>query len=196
MSRIYCYVITHDSGFAPNPFGGVLTLATCKPVIRRTARSGSWLVGTGSAAAGLRNKLIYAARIDNIRTIEEYGHELQYSIKRPSLSESDVSRHGDSIYFKDQAGEWRQRRNIHHDKSHTGRDLSGQNVLIASMFWYFGSQAKELPLDLLEIVKAGPGHKCTTSPEVINRLETWLSQFEPGIIGQSNASGLGTCSSC
>ncbi|WP_347927045.1 hypothetical protein [Pseudomonas helvetica] len=41
MSRIYSYVITHDHGFAPNPHGGVLTLATCKPVIRRTAEKGS-----------------------------------------------------------------------------------------------------------------------------------------------------------
>nr|WP_269667332.1 hypothetical protein [Polaromonas naphthalenivorans] len=28
--------MTHDSGFAPNPFHGTLTLATCKPGIRRT----------------------------------------------------------------------------------------------------------------------------------------------------------------
>ncbi|QLL16527.1 hypothetical protein [Pseudomonas chlororaphis] len=26
MTRIYGYVITHDTGFAPNPYGGVLTL--------------------------------------------------------------------------------------------------------------------------------------------------------------------------
>ncbi|WP_198140678.1 Nmad2 family putative nucleotide modification protein [Polaromonas naphthalenivorans] len=30
------YLMTHDSGFAPNPFHGTLTLATCKPGIRRT----------------------------------------------------------------------------------------------------------------------------------------------------------------
>ena len=35
--EIFSYVITHDSGFAPNPFGGFLTLATCKPKIRKSA---------------------------------------------------------------------------------------------------------------------------------------------------------------
>ena len=28
--RIYAYVVTHDNGFAPNPFHGFCTLATCK----------------------------------------------------------------------------------------------------------------------------------------------------------------------
>ena len=32
---IYEYVMTDDTGFAPNPFYGICTLACCKPVIRR-----------------------------------------------------------------------------------------------------------------------------------------------------------------
>ena len=32
--------MTHDTGFAPNPFFDVLTLATCKPGIRRVSRPG------------------------------------------------------------------------------------------------------------------------------------------------------------
>ena len=35
MSRVYMYVVDRDFGFAPNPFHGVRTLATCKPPIRK-----------------------------------------------------------------------------------------------------------------------------------------------------------------
>ena len=32
---VYEYVMTSDSGFAPNPFYGACTLACCKPKIRK-----------------------------------------------------------------------------------------------------------------------------------------------------------------
>lgn len=49
MSRLFSYVVRYDSGFAPNPFYGSCTLATCKPDIRRSAQPKDWVVGTGSA---------------------------------------------------------------------------------------------------------------------------------------------------
>ncbi|MCH7751958.1 MAG: hypothetical protein IH898_07380 [Planctomycetes bacterium] len=32
------YIIRSDSGFSPNPFGRVCTLACCRPVIRRNSK--------------------------------------------------------------------------------------------------------------------------------------------------------------
>ena len=43
--RLFAYKQTHDSGFAPNPFYGVCTLATCKPRIRLHKREGDWIAG-------------------------------------------------------------------------------------------------------------------------------------------------------
>jgi hypothetical protein len=43
--KLYCYIVTHDTGFSPNPFHGYCTLACCKPTIRRTAKEGDWVVG-------------------------------------------------------------------------------------------------------------------------------------------------------
>ena len=37
MSKGYSYIVARDFGFAPNPFNGVLTLATCKPIVRKGA---------------------------------------------------------------------------------------------------------------------------------------------------------------
>ena len=44
------YKIEHDYGFAPNPFHGTLSLATCKGPIRqnKNLQVGDWIVGFGS----------------------------------------------------------------------------------------------------------------------------------------------------
>ncbi len=71
--NLYSYVVTHDYGFAPNPFGGVLTLATCKPRIRQSVVAGDWVMGTGSARSIVCNCLIFAAEIDRTMSIAAYG---------------------------------------------------------------------------------------------------------------------------
>ena len=45
MTRIYRYILTHNTGMAPCPENGMITLGTCKPVIRRVARAGDWVLG-------------------------------------------------------------------------------------------------------------------------------------------------------
>lgn len=37
INKAFCYVIPFDSGFAPNPFHNICTLATCKPKMRLSA---------------------------------------------------------------------------------------------------------------------------------------------------------------
>ena len=49
-SYLYAYAITRDFGFAPNPFHGNCTLATCKPRIRKSANVGDWVLGIGGAS--------------------------------------------------------------------------------------------------------------------------------------------------
>lgn len=50
--HVYSYIVTHDTGFAPNPFHGVLTLACCKPAIRRAAEVGDVIVGLTPRVVG------------------------------------------------------------------------------------------------------------------------------------------------
>ena len=129
--HIFSYVITHDSGFAPNPFCGFLTLATCKPQIRKQARVGDFIVGTGSAATVGNHTLVYATQITQVIPIEDYGTQPQYEIKRPSVHGDWWRKHRDNIYFKAH-DEWKQRRNIHHSKDDMDHDLSGRNVLVCA----------------------------------------------------------------
>src|SRR5262245_28822887 len=75
MTRLFSYTIPIDDGAAPNPFHGMCTLAICKPGIRRVAQRGDWIAGLGSKGApsgDLSGRLVYAMRIEDVVTLEEY----------------------------------------------------------------------------------------------------------------------------
>ena len=42
---IYSYIHTYDTGFAPNIQSNIMTLATCKPQIRKNAVIGDYVIG-------------------------------------------------------------------------------------------------------------------------------------------------------
>lgn len=182
-TRLFSYVITHDTGFAPNPFGGVLTLATCKPKIRASAQPGDWLLGTGSAKAVGNGKVVYAGQITEILGIAKYGVDPRFKHKRPSVGKEHWKILGDNIYAPDADGVLTQRRNPFHSNQDITRDLSGLNVLVCDRFWYFGASAPDLPSALLECVKRGPGHRCVTSPDLLAGFLDWLLQHPRGITG-------------
>ena len=65
--RLFSYKMTHDTGFAPNPFGGFMTLATCKPKIRECKKIGDWIAGFTSGQLNDefvgKEKLVYLMQI-------------------------------------------------------------------------------------------------------------------------------------
>lgn len=186
--HVFSYVITHDSGFAPNPFGGFLTLATCKPRIRQQAHKGDYIAGTGSSATVGSHKLVYAAQIAQVIPIEDYGTLPDYEIKRPSTHGEWWRKHGDNIYLKlnDQR---KQRRNIHHGQDAMHHDLSGKYVLISNRFWYFGEDAIDIPPELSTILKKGPGHKRITDELVVDEFVKWLATLPEGLHGTPEMEG-------
>ncbi|HAT4044914.1 TPA: hypothetical protein I9Z20_002522, partial [Citrobacter freundii] len=81
----FTYKIDHDFGLAPNPFWGYCTLAICKSSIRRNRNLniGSWVFGTGSVKLKNLHKLIYAMRVDETLTFNEYWNDPRFSHKKP-----------------------------------------------------------------------------------------------------------------
>jgi hypothetical protein len=153
---LYSYIVTHDTGFAPNPFWSYCTLACCKPVIRRKACVGDWIVGLSPKAKGYG--IIYAMVVEEIISFEKYYHDGRFKIKRPDWNKGPVVyRRGDNIYKLLQNGSFEQIRSMHCSEN-IDDDLSGQNVLISKTFYYFGSQALELP-GVLDTLKIGRGHR-------------------------------------
>ena len=98
--KLYSYVVARDYGFAPNPFFGACTLATCKPIIRRKAQIGDWIVGTGSATKGCRDHLVYAMRVAETMSFNDYWSDPRFRAKRPNLRGSIKQAYGDNIYHR------------------------------------------------------------------------------------------------
>lgn len=167
------YKLTNDAGFAPNPFFGVLTLATCKPGIRRAANVGEWIAGfTSSGLCGDavgEERLIYLMKVSESMTIADYFNDSRYAAKKPSLRNApEVGRHGDNIYRPLNVGaveapEFKQLRNPHHwdrggdreNLTSKNHDVGGRNVLIAEEFVYFGANALRIPEPLRPEVPKG-----------------------------------------
>src|SRR4051812_44625037 len=98
MSRVYMYVVDRDFGFAPNPFHGYCTLATCKPGIRARARVGDWIIGIGGGRLGATGRCIFAMQISAKITFNEYWLNPIYLAKKPVRNGSRKMMVGDNIY--------------------------------------------------------------------------------------------------
>ena len=149
--KLISYRIKNDRGFAPNPYFNILTLATCKPAIRKSSNVeiGDWIVGWTAASSEKfatpvgKEKLVYLACISKIIPIAQYWYD--YPQKRPDASKGKNSPeyYGDNIYMPDDSnphGFTRENSVFHRDERNIKKDLSGKNVLICSEFYYFGAE--------------------------------------------------------
>ncbi|WP_198334213.1 Nmad2 family putative nucleotide modification protein [Psychrobacter namhaensis] len=148
--KLYSYVMKYDEGFAPNPYHGYLTLATCKQVIRKVANDGDFIIGTGSEPRGDVGKLIYIMEVTETLTFQEYSTDDRFQAKIPVLSKNKVQQVGDNIYHYEN-GHFIQLNSVHSDKDgntvegHKETDLSGIKVLISNNFVYYGNNSKLIP---------------------------------------------------
>ena len=95
------YVVDRDFGFAPNPFHGYCTLATCKPGIRKGAEVGDWVIGIGGSRLNATGRCIFAMRVGRKITFNEYWENLEYLDKKPIRIGSRRMMVGDNIYHYD-----------------------------------------------------------------------------------------------
>jgi hypothetical protein len=183
--KLYSYVVTHDTGFSPNPLWGYCTLAACKPAIRRTAAVGDWIVGLSPKADG--NRIIYAMLVDEILPYDQYYCDKRFGTKIPSKSKV-VCKCGDNIYKPLPEGGFLQLQSTHSNKDGTenkktkAHDLGGVYVLISKTFHYFGSRGPELPDGLSEL-KVRRGHKNRFPRDVILKFLEFIANQPKGVGG-------------
>ena len=170
--RTYLYKLTSDRGGAPcaiEPLPGersLLTLAICKPAIRRTAQPGDRILGITSHALAQTDgyplgAVIYAAIVaEGIEARDYFAPESLFTA-RP-----------DCIYeFHQQMGRAMHRglSALHQDERHQLRDLGrypfykNGRVLVCEEFRYFGAAASPIPARLPLLTDAaetlGQGHR-------------------------------------
>ena len=172
--RTYLYKLTSDRGGAPcaleapEPY---LTLAICKPAIRRTAQPGDRILGITSHSLANRegyplNSVIYAA-------IVKAGVEA-----RDYFQPGEFAARPDCIYeFHQQNGRaaHKGRSNLHAAEKHMLKDLGtypfyrNGRVLLCDDFRYFGAGAIKIParLHLLNVAAEtlGQGHRVYTEKD-------------------------------
>lgn len=198
VQSLFSYVVAFDSGFAPNPFHGTCTLATCKPEIRKMANIGDWIVGTGSANKNVQRGgfLVHAMRITEDISTSQYWSDKRFQSKKPVFGGSWVGISGDNIYEPNPDGTWNQLPSYHSTKDgvqridHTRKDTRVQRILISDDFAYFGSSGPKIPNHIAEfnnesLIKSGMGHRNIKNPKVITRFEDWFRSLGcTGICGE------------
>jgi len=177
--KLYSYCIPYDDGAAPNPFWGVCTLTICKPTIRRTASIGDWVIGTGAKNVrhhgDLSNKLVYAMKVTDKMTLEEYDRYCRKHIPEriPDWNDRDPKRRlGDCIYDYS-SGIPIQREGVHNE-GNKEKDLGGEYALLSDHFYYFGDKPLDLPPELYPIVHQTQGHKSTANEPYKDKFIKWL----------------------
>jgi len=192
--RLYSYVVARDYGFAPNPFYGLCTLATCKPMIRRMAQIGDWVVGTGSKQSNRRGHIVFAMRVTETLTFDEYWSDSRFARKRPELAGSKKQAFGDNIYHRERSGVWRQE-NSHHshtdgseNPSNIANDTQTNRVLLSDDFVYWGGSGPTIARRFREFdgldVCAGRGYKSAFPDRLVREFVEWIrSRDERGYAG-------------
>ena len=159
VSFLYMYVVDRDFGFAPNPFHAVCTLATCMPRIRAKATCDDWIVGMGGRRLKATGRCVYAMRVTDTKTFDQYWTEKEFFDKRPVRNGSRLMMIGDNIYHRQGlTRDWTQVDSHHSNPDGTPnqinikKDTSADRVLISREFFYFGRSAPAVPAEILSVL--------------------------------------------
>ena len=191
---LYSYVVARDYGFAPNPFYRCCTLATCKPILRRMAQVGDWVIGTGSKSRDHEDHLVFAMLVTETLTFDEYWLDSRFSEKRPNLSGSKKQAFGDNIYHRDQiTNNWIQE-NSHHsyengkpNQRNIDSDTKTNRVLLSDKYVYSGGYGPTIPSNVRNFggvdLRAARGYKKNFPDAMVHRVVEWIkSHRESGYV--------------
>jgi hypothetical protein len=182
MPRVYFYVVDRDFGFAPNPFHGYCTLATCKPVIRRTAQSGDWIIGMGGSRLNATGRCLFLMRLDECLTFDDYWNDSRFRAKRPVRNGSRKMVVGDNIYHRASDGIAWDQEDSHHSLAdgspnlhNVKNDTQTNRILVSHHFLYFGINAPTIPAEILTSIgyKNGRYHRVFEEARCLP-LFTWI----------------------
>jgi hypothetical protein len=179
--KLFSYCIPIDDGAAPNPYWDWCTLVICKPVIRRVAKQGDWIIGVGSKNVNGINyagTLVYAMKVTMVMKMVDYD---SYCInilrnKLPDISNDDFRRRlGDCIYDFSNRVTPDIRPSVHNIENRE-TDLAGENALLSNHFYYFGDAAIEIPKQFSIVVRQGQGHQSTKNHYIKDEFVKWIQE--------------------
>ncbi|RWE79580.1 hypothetical protein [Mesorhizobium sp.] len=152
MTSVYIYAVSYDLGFAPNPFGGLCTLACCKPKIREQAKLGDWIIGLTGVKIRPAMRCVFAMIVTRDTSFDDYWENPDFAARRPVRNGTPKKQVGDNIYHREMTtSRWLQEDSVHSQVDgtqcplNTGHDTRINRVLLSDRFVYFGASAPPLP---------------------------------------------------
>jgi hypothetical protein len=185
--RFFLYRLQTDAGSAPNVHGDVCTLALCKPMIRRSAKVGDYIIGLrgrsgeiGKLGPHAVDSVLYVMRVTRKMTMAEYDAycTAELPVKIPAPENEFL---GDCQYTTAGA-----QRLGPHSPVHAERDLGGKFVLLGDTaranYWYRRDPVGvRLPADLADewdVSSVARGHRVKAyNAKTETRLHEWLETF-------------------
>ncbi len=187
--KIYCYKMTTDSGGAPCVEAGLLSLAICKPQVRKGCSKGDHVIGFGGKDLGER--LIYVAKVTEVKADGTYyGRDASVS---PESSRADCIYQWDNerkqYEIKSGAKYHGKGDQLEHDLG-VRPEYAGDRVLLSDKFAYYGKSGtadyKEKFSSIKELVeKMTQGHRVNYTDELLGDLgrlinEALVAPAKPG----------------
>lgn len=186
--KLLKYVMTNDTGLAPNPFFGICSLALCTPNhMNAKLEVGDWIVGHSSRQHGRR--LIYAMQVTRVLDMPTYFAE--FPKKHPNPFGTREEKVGDNIYNVE-SGRWTRLPSSCHNTPEQFRQDQGRPVFLAESddrFWYFGGSNDMMTAafsdEFPQLIKDRQGFSYVRDKELILKFADWLrSCGRCGLIGQ------------
>jgi hypothetical protein len=172
--RVHTYVIATDAGSAPNYDPPAVTLAVCKPRIRKKAKVGELVLAFAGAKVNptSRHSVVWTGIVSEILTFSEYWGDRRFASKKPDRT--DVP---DNFYKPTGNGGFAWQSNHVHGREAQIRDTGGLNVLVFDHVWRFGALGPVLPEDFgLRMINSRRGERVADLTDSMwQRLESWLN---------------------
>jgi hypothetical protein len=167
--NIFSYVVDHDNGREPNPYFDICTLCRCKysrkaeesngrkgqKNIVESAKAGDWIIGTGGSS---KRSVGHGKLIYAMQVDEKITREKFYEDKRFAKK---MPERPSNDFQRHQ-----------------------QFALVSMHFYYFGSNAIEIPEHLRGLEKKGPGFRYVNSEDFLPFLEWLRKKHKPGKHGE------------
>lgn len=176
--RIWRYVVRINDGKAPCVDNGNLSLCICKPVIRRGACVGDYVLGFKSKRADkIWNgpRLIWAGVVSEKIKMGDYCWN--YSDRQDAIYRRiSIYPDGGEELIHYGGG-------IHDDFKSQQRDIGGKFALLFKPFWYWGDDAAIVPenLQFLAYYRQGQTTK-GVNEGTVRELRGWLEGCRSGIL--------------
>jgi len=192
MASVYLYAVSYDLGFAPNPFGGICSLACCKPAIRSGAKEGDWIVGLTGTKLRPALRCIFAMQVTRSVTFDEYWASTEFETRKSRRNGSAKKQVGDNIYHRDELdAPWVQEDSVHslEDGSqcplNTAHDTRVNRVLLSERFVYFGASAPAVPAHILASMNYAKNPRDMRN-YALSEAKWLLDWLEPQVIAHRN----------